>query len=440
MLPIIGMSPGNSYFKDREVAYLLRETIKRYGKAVVIVADVPAESTYFAMGYTISKSKEKARLQWNRLKNRTRRLISEIWIEEDKVIIVDRANEVEQNREYKEKFNQVQKLYNENSEFRNIANKTSQEVLENSWKQFNQESITQAVHYLLSEIAFLDFCPDFFWVDKVAYVYHKNRFVFEEYIAWKFDGKDKGHLEFILLEAPYETIMSVAEAQKTRYEIIKERGTIKCGFVPYFDKFTIHNDGTYWGDFYNIIKAIADHNNLALEFIEQVGYGVISQRLHYGYIDLFCSPTRPSKSRRLDMFFSKSLFQSSVYAYMGKKSMYKDQDLEALWKETKLRIAVKENDIHHELAKEFFPNARLIRVPQLSNISEVLKFVIENRADMTFWEDNLVDHYIKENQLDEDIVIKKSFIKDKPIMTYDNCLALPRWEFELKKLIDECIT
>jgi hypothetical protein len=60
-------------------------------------------------------------------------------------------------------------------------------------------------------------------VDKVAYVYHKNRLVFEEYIAGKFDHKSKSYLDFILLEAPYETIMSVAEAQKTRYEIIKER-------------------------------------------------------------------------------------------------------------------------------------------------------------------------------------------------------------------------
>jgi hypothetical protein len=43
------MSPGNSYFKDREVAYLLRETIKRYNKAVVLVADEPAISTYLAL-------------------------------------------------------------------------------------------------------------------------------------------------------------------------------------------------------------------------------------------------------------------------------------------------------------------------------------------------------------------------------------------------------
>jgi hypothetical protein len=86
---------------------------------------------------------------------------------------------------------------------------------------------------------------------------------------------------------------------------------------------------------------------------------------------------------------------------------------------------VKENDIHHDLAQEFFPKARLVRVPQLSDISEVIKFVIENRADMTFWEDKLTQRYLEENKFSIGILTKKSFEKDTPITIYDNCFALP---------------
>lgn len=43
------MSPGNSYFKDKEVAFLLKEVIRKFDKAVVMVADIPAISTYLAM-------------------------------------------------------------------------------------------------------------------------------------------------------------------------------------------------------------------------------------------------------------------------------------------------------------------------------------------------------------------------------------------------------
>jgi hypothetical protein len=34
---------------------------------------------------------------------------------------------------------------------------------------------------------------------------------------------------------------------------------------------------------------------------------------------------------------------------------------------------------------------------------------------------------------------KKSFEKDTPITIYDNCFALPWWEFELKEILDATI-
>jgi len=74
-LPIIWMSPWNSYFKNKEVAYLLKETILKYDKAVIMVADEPAISTYLAMWYSFSKAKNKAILKWNNLKNRTKKVL-----------------------------------------------------------------------------------------------------------------------------------------------------------------------------------------------------------------------------------------------------------------------------------------------------------------------------------------------------------------------------
>jgi len=439
MLPIIWMSPWNSYFKDKEVAYLLKEAIKRYGKAAILVADIPAISTYIAMWYNIGEARNKAVLKWNNLKNRTKKLIQELWIEEKNVIIIDWDNEIKDNKDYIKYFDKVKKLYKNNSNFENSVKTTSKNVLENSWKTFDASDIEKATEYLLSEIAFLEYAPDFFKTKKVAYVYHKNRFVFEDYISWLFDWHVRSHVDFILLESPYETYLSMSENSfKNRLELIHSRWTIKWTFSPYFDFFGT-KDGKFTWKFYELINGIATKNGLKLEFVEQSGYGVIADRLNSGYADIFCSPVRPTKNRRLEMFFSKSIFKSNIFAYMNNRSQYSKESLDVLKKNKKLRIAVKENDIHHDIAKEFFPNARLVRVPQLSDISEVLKFVIDNRADMTFREDNLVEQYIKQQGLSNSIVIKKSFTGNEPIMIYDNCLALPRWEFELKKIIDEHI-
>jgi tRNA-dependent cyclodipeptide synthase len=50
-LAIIGMSPGNSYFKDYEVRFLLKEAVERFDRCVIMVADIPAIATYVALGY-----------------------------------------------------------------------------------------------------------------------------------------------------------------------------------------------------------------------------------------------------------------------------------------------------------------------------------------------------------------------------------------------------
>ncbi len=390
-----------------------------------MVADIPAISTYMAMGYNPGKARTKAVLHGNNLKNRTRRVIHDLGIEDQNIVIVDWDNEVKDNSTYQKHFAAVQDLYDTNKPFEISVNNTSKEVLINSGKPYTDEDVKQATHYLLSEIAFLEFAPHFFGVDKVTYVYHKNWRVFEDYLAGIFDGKVRLYIDFVLLEAPYEMYTSFEDAQKTRLELIKERGVMRCSYVPYFDYFKANTDGTYSGMFYEILNKIAEDNNIKLEFVEQSGYGTITQRLNLGYIDVFCSPTWPSTERKLEMFFSQSLMKSDVYAYLNANSPYANQDLETLQHNQNLRIAVKENDIHYQLAKQYFPHARLIRVPQLSHIEEVITFVLENRADMTFWDKSLVEKYMADKNISADVLVQKSFT-DGPIATYDNSYALPR--------------
>jgi hypothetical protein len=62
-----------------------------------------------------------------------------------------------------------------------------------------KESIKIAIHYLLSEIAFLEFAPAFLNYEKVVYVYHKNWPVYEDYISGKFDNIVKSHLGFVIV-------------------------------------------------------------------------------------------------------------------------------------------------------------------------------------------------------------------------------------------------
>lgn len=197
--PIIGMSPGNSYFKDGVVKELLEKVVEKYGKAAILIADIPAISTYVALGYPENRARrDKALPQGNNLRNRTLRAMQELGYSTDQVKIFDWEEEIEPNESYQQKYKGVRDLYEINTEFKIAANAATSDALEYSDKEISDlnAAIKTAVHYLLSEFAFLEFAPQFLNASKVVYIYHRNWPVYEDYISGAFDTNPKDHLGF----------------------------------------------------------------------------------------------------------------------------------------------------------------------------------------------------------------------------------------------------
>ena len=199
---IIGMSPGNSYFKDEVVKKLLQKVVEKFSKTAILIADVPAVSTYVALGYPENRAwRDKALPQGNNLRNRVERAMSDLEYTNDKVKIIDWKNEVENNPVYKVKYQKVLELYQTNNNFQLSVNDATREVLEYSEKEIPDmnSAIKIAVHYLLSEIAFMEFAPEYLKADKVTYIYHRNWSVYEKYISGAFDDIPKNSLGFEII-------------------------------------------------------------------------------------------------------------------------------------------------------------------------------------------------------------------------------------------------
>jgi len=196
--PIIGMSPGNSYFKDGVVKELLKIVVEKYGKAAVFVADIPAIHTYVALGYPENRARrDKALPQGNALKNRVKRAMEELGYNESQVKIIDWESEVKNNTDFIQKYEEVIKLYSENKEFERAANETTRTVLEKTAESMvSYEVVRIGVHYLLNELAFLEFVPQFLESQKVIYIYHKPWPVYDSYRKGEFDGKPRTYLDF----------------------------------------------------------------------------------------------------------------------------------------------------------------------------------------------------------------------------------------------------
>jgi cyclo(L-tyrosyl-L-tyrosyl) synthase len=200
---VIGMSPGNSYFKDENVYHLLKTAVEQFGRVGVFIADIPAISTYVALGYPENRARrDKAIPQSNALKNRVLKAMAELGYSGDVVRIFDWEKEIENNKEYEKKYGELSTFYNNNEKFRNSADATTRVVLEGSKHKISdmKKAISIAVHYLISEFSFMEFLPSYLGVEKVVYVYHKKWEVYEDYIAGKFDCIPKPHLAFLVVE------------------------------------------------------------------------------------------------------------------------------------------------------------------------------------------------------------------------------------------------
>lgn len=306
---LIGMSPGNSYFKDEEVKYLLQKTVEKYGKVAIMIADVPAISTYIAYGYPENRARrDKAIPQGNLLKNRVVRAMSQLGYEEDKVKIIDWEGEVEHNEEYRNAYNKVRSLYETNSAFQDDADNTTKQVLRGSGRVFEDinKSVKTAVHYLLSEIAFLEWAPKFFNTNKAVYIYHKNWPVYENYIAGKYDGDLKEHMDFLLMENPWETYNSIwgsEELEKGEYKNALDRVNstkiLRVSFSNYPPAFMYDKAfDNFSGIFYEVVKRIADKYGWEIKWSEETGYGVIIDGLEKNRFDIFGSTVWPTPERK----------------------------------------------------------------------------------------------------------------------------------------------
>lgn len=197
------MSPGNSYFKDEIVERLLRKVVDEFGKTAVLVADIPAISTYVALGYPENRARrDKALPQGNGLRNKVTKAMSVLGLSAEQVKVINWSAEIENNLDYKEKLDKVRRLFDSNSLFHEAANNATKEVLEYSGKlnSDTDSAVKIAVHYLLSELAFLEFAPKYLGVSRVTYIYHKDWPVYSSYIKGEFDGVTRPHLNFSIIK------------------------------------------------------------------------------------------------------------------------------------------------------------------------------------------------------------------------------------------------
>jgi ABC-type amino acid transport substrate-binding protein len=263
---------------------------------------------------------------------------------------------------------------------------------------------------------------------------HRNWPVYEDYISGKFDGSLKPHMDFILLENPYETYnpMWVEEEKgeqcKDTLDRLEKTKIVRVGFIQSIPTFMYDKDlNNFSGIFYEIIVAIAKKYNWEIRWSEETGYGVIAEGLNSNRFDIFGPTVWPTPERLALATFSKSLFKSPVFTYVRANEPKSESELK---NDKNMRVVIMENDIMDSIARVEFPDNRQVRVPQLSSNILVAEFVAEGKGDFTFREKYLAEYFNKNS------AIKLVAASKTPIRVYENTFMLKKGEIRFKEFLD----
>lgn len=183
-IAILGMSPGNSYFKKNTIEWLIANVKNRFVWFRIMIPDHPAEYTYKAKGDL--KFKRKARLKWNAIRNTVESVIGEEGINS----ILNWKEQINTHPAYRRSIKEILSLYRSNDWFKSALESSTKEVLQ--WwdiqKEISQKNIDIWVKFLICELAFLVAAKEILG-SEVTYIYHRPWPIFTDLIAWKFDGE-----------------------------------------------------------------------------------------------------------------------------------------------------------------------------------------------------------------------------------------------------------
>ena len=226
--------------------------------------------------------------------------------------------------------------------------------------------------------------------------------------------------------------VATTDSNNSLYNRVMKQGKIRCGYVIY-DPGCLKdpNTGRLSGIGVDTLELVANKLGLTVEWTEEVGWGSMIEGLQTNRYDMVATPIWTNANRAKIVDFSKPLFYSPIYAYVksGERRL-SASNLETLNSQS-YSIATVDGETSEIIAREDFPKAKTMSLPQLSDVAQLLLTVSSGKANVAFAEPAVVAGFLKNNP--ESIQIIHT---ERPIRIFANCWMFGRGQVEFKSMID----
>ncbi len=217
----------------------------------------------------------------------------------------------------------------------------------------------------------------------------------------------------------------------TTYDRVMQAGEIRCGYAMWAP--ALYKDvkaDKITGIFYELMNEVGNRLDLKVVWAEESGWGTIVEGLNLGRYDMICAPLGHSSARAKFIAFGIPVFYTPMYGVVRLDDVRFDKDINKLNSED-YKIAVLDGELSSVTARQVFPEADTISLPQMNDYSGLLKEVEGNKADITLVEPSVFRTYEKTNP-------DKLKILDggEPVNIFPVSVGFSRGDVEFKNMIN----
>jgi len=215
-------------------------------------------------------------------------------------------------------------------------------------------------------------------------------------------------------------------------------GELRLGYVIYSPFLYKDESGKLTGIFYEIAEAAAKKLNIKTNWVEEVGWGTAIEGLKSKRYDIVGTQMWPDSARAREAVFSKAPFNSVLYPYVRAEESRFSDDLSKINSDA-VTVITTEGSIDASIAKDDYPSAKLVTLPQMTSPGEVFLNVVDKKADVTFFEPAVADAFMKSNPG------KIQQLGNSPVRTFGNAFTFARgeesmvsmWNIAMDELIND---
>jgi cyclo(L-tyrosyl-L-tyrosyl) synthase len=172
---LVGVSPGNSYFSEENLAKILGWAAREFRRVAVIIPDSALVETLLAAGYSPERAARRSRETSARLRNRVLRAWKSTGCDSDRFALY-LLSELASHAKYQALLRSAEEWIATDDKLRACCLRLSHAVLSSYLQgaEPTQEQSAQAVRYLLAEMPLLMDSPSIFGVESSTAVYHQR--------------------------------------------------------------------------------------------------------------------------------------------------------------------------------------------------------------------------------------------------------------------------